>query len=453
MINNAQTSPFNVTGSASACPPGTQPSNTNRCLAQGSFPNNGILAQLTNPPVANQTWNYLQPAPHRNYIYQYNLNIQRQLTSSLTLTVAYAGSRGLHNPTQMDDINTTFPYHVDGRWLFPNPNCAGSTPPASCFMSGNTFIPGERVNAFISSNGAIQTTLWQSMSYYNSLQVQVLKRMTHGLQVQGAFTWSKTMDTSSGSFAGDNFAGDVSPTVPWWDLRITRGLSDFNVGRNLVVNALYQIPTPESLHGPVGFLAKGWQLGGILTLSDGVPVWPLSPPGQGFDQLGQNNSEPIAIPDRVPGCQLTFPSSGRHGPLQYVNPACFINPVAPSQAFYNAPSPLGCDPVYPVPATPGSLTCYNLLGNLGRNTVIGPGLFNLDFAMVKNTRVSKISENFNVQFRAEFFNVLNHANFAPPNVNNLSPFDGMGNAVAGFGTLTATQSPERQIQFALKVTW
>jgi hypothetical protein len=262
------------------------------------------------------------------------------------------------------------------------------------------------------------------------------------------------MDTSSGSFAGDNFAGDVSPTVPWWDLRITKGLSDFNVGRNLVINALYEIPTPASLHGPVGWLAKGWELGGILTLSDGVPVWPLSPPGQAADLLGQNNSEPISIPDRVSGCPLMLASSGRHGSLQYVNPACFTNPVAPSLAFFNAASPLGCDTSYiPTPAGASPLTCFNLLGNLGRNTVVGPGLFNLDYAMIKNSKIPRISETFNVQFRAEFFNALNHANFAPPNVNNLSPFDGNGKPVTGFGQLTATQSPERQVQFALKLTW
>ena len=76
--------------------------------------------------------------------------------------------------------------------------------------------------------------------------------MSHGLQVQGAFTWSKTEDTSSGSFAGDNFAGDVSPTVPWWDPGIIKGLSDFNVGRNLVINALWQVPTPAVAYaGPL----------------------------------------------------------------------------------------------------------------------------------------------------------------------------------------------------------
>ncbi len=450
VINNAQTSPYHVTGSASACVPPA----TTGCILPGAFPG-GILALVTSPPVANQTWNFVERAPHRNYIYQYNLNIQRQVTSDTSITIAYAGSRGIHNPTQMDDINTTFPTLVAGRWLFPNGNCAGPNPALSCTTPAPTlFAPGHPVNFYVSANGALQTTLWESMSYYNALQVHVDKRMKHGLEVQGSFTWSKTMDTSSGSFAGDNFAGDVSPTVPWWDLRIVRGLSDFNVGRNLVINTMYEVPTPAALHGLAAWPLKGWEIAGIVTLSDGVPMWPLSPPGQGADLMGQNNSEPIAIPDRVAGCALILPSSGRHGSLQYVNPACFINAVAPSQAFFSAAQPLGCDTTtIPIPAGASPLTCFNLLGNLGRNTVIGPGLFNVDYSMIKNNKVPRISEHFAVQFRAEFFNLFNHANFAPPNVNNLSPFDGNGNPVPGFGQLTATQTPERQIQFALKVTW
>ena len=170
--------------------------------------------------------------------------------------------------------------------------------------------------------------------------------------------------------------------------------------------------------------------------------------------MGQNNSEPIAIPDVVPGCRQTLPSSGRHGALQYVNPACFINAVAPNAMFFNALPPLGCDrTTIPIPAGVSPLTCFNLLGHLGRNTVIGPGLFNLDYSMSKDNKIPRISENFNIQFRAEFFNILNHPNFAPPNVNNLSPFDGSGNPVPGFGQLTNLQVPPREIQFALKIMW
>ena len=94
----------------------------------------------------------------------------------------------------------------------------------------------------------------------------------------------------------------------------------------------------------------------------------------------------------------------------------------------------------------------NLRGNLGRNTLIGPGISNLDFSVFKNSRIRRISENFNVQFRAEFFNVLNRANFASP-IDNLNVFDQSGAPVASAGLITSTQTPSRQIQFALKLIW
>ena len=258
---------------------------------------------------------------------------------------------------------------------------------------------------------------------------QAEKRLSHGLQVLSSFTWGRTMDTSSGSFAGDNFSADLSPTIPWWDLRLVRSLSDFNVSRNFTLNALWDIATPHAFSGPAGWVARGWQLGGIVQASSGVPLWPLD--GVEGDPMGQLNSEPIAIPDRVPGCQLTFPSSGRHGSLQYINPGCLINSQAPAalaaqcQPSGFVPQNLNANP--PVAGSPGIPgTCINLLGNLGRNTIIGPGLVNFDFSLVKNSKISRISENFAIQFRAEFFNVFNHTNFAPP-VDNLEALDASGN--------------------------
>jgi hypothetical protein len=94
----------------------------------------------------------------------------------------------------------------------------------------------------------------------------------------------------------------------------------------------------------------------------------------------------------------------------------------------------------------------SLRGNLGRNTVIGPGLANLDFSLFKNNRIRRISENFNVQLRAEFFNLFNRANFASP-VDNRTVFEQTGSPTAGAGLITSTQTPAREIQFALKVIW
>jgi Carboxypeptidase regulatory-like domain len=448
VINNAQTSPYHVNTIVTGCQFTSNPT----CALPGSFPH---ALPLTNPPSSAQTWNYVDTNIKRNYVYQWNLSVQRQLVGDLSLTLAYAGSRGIHNPFQLDDINTVFPTLTSGRWLFPNPIGSGCQPGACGAVNSttNAVVPGQLINASVAQ---IQTTLWSSMSYYNALQVQVEKRMSHGLQVLSSFTWSKTMDTSSGSFAGDNFASNLSAITPWWDLKIVRGLSDFNVGRNLTVNVLWDVPTPKAFAGPAGWIARGWQFGGIVQASSGVPVWNLS--GIGGDPMWKLNSAPIAIPDVVAGCKLTNPTSGRHGSLQYINPACFTNAQAPDQAFFNT----HCDPNPPfgkngAPVSLASLgvsplTCFNLLGNLGRNTVIGPGLVNVDFSMVKSIKVPKISENFNVQFRTEFFNVFNHANFAPP-VDNLQSLDGNGAPVSGFGQLTSLQVPSREIQFALKIIW
>ena len=93
-----------------------------------------------------------------------------------------------------------------------------------------------------------------------------------------------------------------------------------------------------------------------------------------------------------------------------------------------------------------------MFGNAGRNTVIGPGLSKLDFSVFKNTYVKRISETFNAQFRAEFFNILNHANFASP-TDNLEVFDKNGHRVQSGGLLTSTQTTSRQIQLGVKVIW
>jgi hypothetical protein len=104
----------------------------------------------------------------------------------------------------------------------------------------------------------------------------------------------------------------------------------------------------------------------------------------------------------------------------------------------------------PFSAVPGS--CANLLGNVARNSVIGPGLQDFDFSLMKNTYVPRISESFDVQFRAEFFNVLNRPNFAAP-IDNSALFDQTGAPNGGAGSVDVTSTTSREIQFALKLIW
>ena len=385
---------------------------------------------------------------------QWNFNIQRQITASSSITVAYAGSSGVHNPFQTDTLNTCFPTKTSAGWLFPDPefntssfsSCPGITSPAPTGI-----VPNTLVNPFVP--GLILSTAFFSKSSYNSLQVNYAKKMSHGLQYEASFTWQKSFDNSSGSFAGDNYSSNPTAATPWWDGSITRGLSDFNITRNLTFNWLYNVPTPKAFAGPAGWIARGWGVGGLLSLSDGAPFWPLGDLANA-DPLGQNNSEPMDIPSLAPGC--TPGNVVQPGNLQYLKPNCFIYPVAPSQAFWNAncnQSTFG--PTGPI-GTPASLglnplTCTNLLGNLPRNAIIGPGLFNIDLSLIKDTKIAKFGENFGIQFRADFFNVLNHTNYAAPtdNIDVLDP-----TPVTGFGVIDQdTQVPMREIQFSLKVVW
>jgi hypothetical protein len=272
--------------------------------------------------------------------------------------------------------------------------------------------------------------------------------MSHGLQAQVAYTWGKALDNNSSTIAGDSFQNSVT-TWFWFDPRISKAAADFNVRHTLVLNGLWQVPTPHSMGGVAGTMLGGWQVGGIFKWNDGVPTTITI----GGDPMGvlNSNSDPFALPDRVPGCN-PINSNYKRDNLNYINQTCYYLPPAPTSLASQC-APYGLDAGAPIAGT-----CANLMGNGGRNAVYGPSLVNLDFSLIKNTPVRRISETFNIQFRAEFFNILNHANFAPP-----GPFD-TGFVFNSDGTLTnpgavATSQLDslvttpREIQFALKVIW
>jgi hypothetical protein len=283
--------------------------------------------------------------------------------------------------------------------------------------------------------------------------VGVVKRLSHGFQVQGSFTWGKSIDNNSGVIAGDQFSNSIS-SLDYFDLGLTRGLSDYNVGRTLIINATWLVPSPKSLSGALAWPLSGWQLSTVFRANDGVPFSALFG-AQSADPRGTLSSDDYGYPSVVAGCNpidLNFRSNPK-GPL-YIKPGCFTVPMAPSPAYWAA----NCDPAPPSfggPLPAGDLRCFNLRGNVGRNTLIGPGLTNLDFSVVKNNYIKRISESFNVQFRAEFFNILNHANFNVPYLadfyTNMLNGDGQVNDTAG--KLTQIETDPREIQFAIKLIW
>jgi hypothetical protein len=396
--------------------------------------------QVTPPSTGNKLRStFIDSNPKRNYVTQWNLNLQYQLTPSLAAMVAYVGSRGVHQPFRVDEADLIIPTKTSAGYLWPQVDVNGNQ--TSGPNAGN---PPNTINP---NFGSIRGMFYQGRSYFNALELQLAKRMSHGFQVQGTYTWGKSIDTSSATVAGDAFGNSIS-SLNWFDLRLTRGLSDFNVGRTLVVNGTWDVPAPKSFTGPARWISDGWELGLILTVSDGVPFTPTW--GTGSDPANTLSSDDFAFPNRLggPGCKsLTNPGN----PNNYIKTQCFAIPTAPDAAFWNA----NCDAAPPSvggPIDPASLQCFNLRGNAGRNIMIGPGITNLDFSVFKNNRIKRISENFNVQFRMEIFNIMNHANFAPPQVGdgNSDIFDGTGAANGIAGALVRTTIPERQIQFAIK---
>jgi carboxypeptidase family protein/TonB-dependent receptor-like protein len=402
---------------------------------------------------------FIDSRQKRNYVAQWNLNIQYQLTPNLAAMVAYVGSRGVHQPFRVDEANLIIPTKTSAGYLWPQVDVLGNTfVPGVCNQTDpNGADPAQCAgpNPINPNFGSVRGMFYQGRSYFNALELQLAKRMSHGFQLQGTFTWGKSMDTSSATLAGDAFGNSIS-SLNWFDMRLTRGLSDFNVGRTLVVNGTWDVPTAKSFSGPARWITDGWELGLILTVSDGIPftaTW-----GTGSDPANTLSSDDFAFPNRLggPGCS-SLVNAGN--PANYIKTQCFAIPTAPDAAFWAA----NCDPAPPSVGgliDPASLQCFNLRGNAGRNILIGPGITNLDFSVFKNNHIKRISENFNVQFRVEMFNILNHANFAPPETAtdlNTDIFDGTGTSLnpllgngGNAGVLVRTTIPERQIQFAIK---
>jgi hypothetical protein len=314
--------------------------------------------------------------------------------------VAYVGSRGFNQPFRSDTINYVLPVGKDsaGNYFWPTPQGSGT-----------------KINT---NYNRIDGVMWINESHYNALQFQLKQRLAHGLQVQGSYTWSRSTDTGSAGIAGDTFVNSVA-VLPFFDSELRKGPSDFDLTHNAVVNLMWLIPGSPSSTGFLGWAASGWQVGSILSVSSGSPFTPLID----GDPLGTQGSDAFAFPNVIggSGCDtLVNPAS----PAHYIKTECFAMP----------------NPV-------------TTLGNVRRNSLVGPKLVNLDMSFFKNNYVKKGSDRVNVQLRAEIFNILNRANFSAPcgTCGETFLFDEEGGRIDNAGQITSTQTTARQIQLALKI--
>ncbi|MEP6703573.1 MAG: carboxypeptidase regulatory-like domain-containing protein [Acidobacteriota bacterium] len=366
-------------------------------LPQGSFP--GGIYSTINFNTAPLDVPFTELRPKRNYIMNWNATLQHQLISNLTMTAAYVGSRGVHMAFGTDEINIVLPIANTPQGLrWPTPAECTATP-SLC----------NRLNPYASQ---VRGTFWDGNSFYNGLQLQLIKRLSQGFQAQVSYTYSKCIDDGSEASRGDQFLNGITSPL-FIEKAHRRGRCAYDLRHVFVANALYNIPGPKD--GVASLILGNWQLGGILSASSGVPFSVII----SGDPLRLKGTDANGWPDYVPGCKIENPSD----PLHYINTACFT-----------APNPL------------------QRLGNAGRNIATGPKLFNLDMAVYKNIPVTRISEGFRIQLRFEAFNVLNHTNFAPPLANN-AVFGETGAAIASAGRITSTQTSSRQIQLGLRINW
>jgi hypothetical protein len=361
----------------------------NSGLPQGSFPVIPESVNFGNSAGAR----YIDRSPKRSFASNWNLNVQHELSRKVALMLGYVGSRTIHNAFTVDDANQVVPPVINGVFTWP---CDPTQTP--CVADPNT----PRANPNV---GFIRPIFFDGASSYEGFQSQVRLTNVRSVQAQLAYTYSTCRDNGSGAQLGDPFQNSLT-SLMWFDKAHRQGACDFDIRHNLVGNYVWTLPSPGS--GIAKWVVGGWQLGGIVSVSSGVP-FTLILPG---DPLGQNYTDSgFDYPNRVPGCKPT------QGGVAYVNTACFVE----------------------APPTANGL----VLGNNGRNSLYGPKLVNFDFSLFKNTH---ITERFVAQFRAEFFNIFNHSNFQAPVDNNT-----LGNGSSG--VIDSTTTTSRQIQFGLKLSF
>ena len=348
-----------------------------------------MAPQLSAPPYTTDRpaigLNAVDPTLKTPYLQQWGMNAQYQATSSTMVEVGYQGTKGSRLATQR---------------LINQPILASATSP----IGGQTTNTSANASLRVPYVGFSPTGLvWletSTDSSYNSLQTSVTRRLSKGVRLLASYTWAKSLDNNSGSGTGATFTqldGDQTR------LSLNRGLSDFDRTHRVVVNFSYNLP-----YGRLNKQIFGdWQVAGVAILQSGTPISILDTSGAAL--YGTANSRA----SWSPGATITTAQgSGRTQDRlnQYFNTAAFVR-------------------------------AGNFFGDTARNILRGPIQRNADLSINKKFT---LTERVNLEWRNEFFNVLNIANFANP---------GGSITAASYGVIRNTTGNPRVVQFALKLAF
>ena len=381
--------------------------------------------------LAGRTLRPLDYHVHQPHLLSYNLTVERQLPAQIGLTLAYAGSRGI-NIMQDKEGNPTVPAGTPGVDANGQRTCLAVSPAPSFVANGSKCWLGTELR----TNPAWGTLDYHTAggnSWYDSLQITVVKRLNHGLQFQSSYTWSHALDETQGQIAVDG--GSASSGDDPSNRHDDKGSAGFDLRHSWRFNTIYRFPS--GVHGTLGKLANGWWASGVLTWNTGVPFSVAtsiqrSRSGTGGPAGGAKRPDLVAgvnaddiTRGTSAGC-LGVPAGTKLGtPQLFYDPCAFAIP------------PLG------------------FLGTAGRNILYGPNFRSLNFSLVKDTPLRKLGESGSLEFRAEIFNILNHPSLQIPST---TVFTGSATAVqdveapaSGAGQITDTYTKSREIQFALKI--
>jgi hypothetical protein len=358
-----------------------------------------VITSAVAPSTAKLVPGGVQPNLQTPTLVSWTARVQQELTKNSVLTIGYVGSHGYHELIGID-ANEPFPVICPASpcpatypKTFPAP-FAGTPIPA-----GTYYVPtATRANPSLANTW---TYFSEGDSSYNALQIDANHRFAGGFTLRGAYTWSKTIDDGD-SLNATTSGGEPALAANPFNLGLDRGLANFDVRNVASISAVYALPFKGNQ------LVTGWNFNTIVTLQGGFPFTPQLSYNPSNNGDSRNPVRPYVNPSFSGPVILGNPN-------QWFNPAAFIAPPNAS-GFY---------------------------GDLGRDTLPGPGLATWDVSFFKDTH---LTETTNIQFRAEVFNVLNRANFGAPNAVTFTPTGVSPTA----GIITSTATSSRQIQLGLK---
>jgi hypothetical protein len=333
----------------------------------------------------------VQPDIQTPAVLGWSLRIEQEIAPHTSLTAGYVGSHSYHQILS-EDMNEPVPQFL---------------------ANGSAFYPTGALNA---NPNLANSTSWvsQGVGLYNALEVDLRRSFANSVQFRGNYTYAKNLDDGSAwntSVSGNTPAYVEFPLRP----KVDWGPAATDVRHSASINGSYELPLGPQKHflnrasAPVTYAVSGWTVSAIVNVQSGFPFTPQL----GYNPTGNGDTRNPVRPNWNPSFQGSlYPRT----PSQYFNPQAFLPPAS------------------------------GTYGNVSRDSLTGPGLSELDFSASKNSR---ITERLGLEFRAEFFNILNHTNFSTPNeVVFTSATSGISPTA---GLVTATSTTSRQIQFGAKL--